>query len=206
MAKNVNLNKDVFNKNTYPKVIDTKFKSLGTKTISEQVAEIPTTQEFFNMYNELFFSINQFGPTNSHEFLIKTSSEYINFDNENEIVKLLQAEIAILRQDLLESQEALSDFSKSIPGVDVSETSERSTSGGSLGDGSSDGSSDIASILIDVDNPTIPAPPSVSSGVSNENKVINDFFTYKKSSIRKRSKRLGLSKSFIRKVKKANNL
>tara|TARA_R110000737_G_scaffold161952_1_gene189834 strand:+ start:132 stop:737 length:606 start_codon:yes stop_codon:yes gene_type:complete len=201
MAKNVNLNKDVFNKNTYPKVIDTKFKSLGTKTISEQVAEIPTTQEFFNMYNELFFSINQLGPTNSHEFLIKTSSEYINFDNENEIVKLLQAEIAILRQDLLESQEALSDFSKSIPGVDVSEIPERSTSGGSSG-----GSSDIASIAIGIDNPTIPEPPSVPKGVSNENKVINDFFTYKKSSIRKRSKRLGLSKSFIKKVKKANNL
>ena len=49
MAKNVNLNKDVFNKNTYPKVIDTKFKSLGTKTIADQVAEVSTPQEFFNM-------------------------------------------------------------------------------------------------------------------------------------------------------------
>ena len=33
------------------------------------------------MYNTLFYQINELGETNSHEFLIKTSSEYIKFDD-----------------------------------------------------------------------------------------------------------------------------
>ena len=44
------------------------------------------------------------GPTNSHEYLVKTSGEYINFDEDNEIIAALQKEIAQLRQDLLQEQ------------------------------------------------------------------------------------------------------
>jgi len=104
MSNNIKLNKDVFNKNSYTKVIDTKFKELGVKTVEEQIQEQPSVQEFFNMYNELFFQINELGPTNSHEFLVKTSGEYINFSAENDIILLLQAEIATLREQLLEAQ------------------------------------------------------------------------------------------------------
>ncbi len=195
MAKNVNLNKDVFNKNTYPTVIDTKFKSLGTKTIADQVAEVSTPQEFFNMYNELFFSINQFGATNSHEFLIKTSSEYINFDSENEVIKLLQAEIAGLRQDLLESQQSLSDFAKAIPTADGIEIPEIEIP-------------EIEPTVIDIDTSTSTTPevvPEVET-ISNEQRVINDFNTYPKSTKRKRAARLNLSKSFIKEVKQDNDL
>ena len=45
-----------------------------------------------------------FGDTNSHEYLIKTSSDYINFDQDNAIIEALQKEIAQLRQDLLQEQ------------------------------------------------------------------------------------------------------
>tara|TARA_B110000977_G_scaffold42398_1_gene57280 strand:- start:5679 stop:6266 length:588 start_codon:yes stop_codon:yes gene_type:complete len=195
MAKNVNLNKDVFNKNTYPKVIDTKFKSLGTKTIADQVAEVSTPQEFFNMYNELFFSINQFGATNSHEFLIKTSSEYINFDSENEIIKLLQAEIAGLRQDLLESQQSISDFAKSIPTVDGIEIPEIEIP-------------EIEPVVINIDTttPTIPEVVPEVETISNEQRVIDDVAKYPKSTKNKRVERLNLSKSFIKEVIKDNDL
>lgn len=196
MAENVNLNKNVFNKNTYPKVIDTEFKSLGTKTISEQVAEIPSTQDFFNMYNELFFSINQFGPTASHEFLIKTSSEYINYDNDSEIIKLLQNEIAGLRQDLLESQQALADFMENIPTPEETEVEIPEVE-----------IPEPAPIVINIPpTPPPPAPPTVTKTKSNEERVIEDYQTYPKSDKGKRAKRLNLSKSFIKDVKKANNL
>ena len=52
----------------------------------------------------LFYEIPVFGPTNSHEYLVKTSGEYINFDEDNEIIAALQKEIAQLRQDLLQEQ------------------------------------------------------------------------------------------------------
>ena len=45
------------------------------------------------------------GETNSHEFLLKTSGEYINFDENDELIQALQNEIAQLREDLLEAQQ-----------------------------------------------------------------------------------------------------
>jgi hypothetical protein len=125
MAENLNLNKEVFNKRAYLKTIDTSFKELGVKTIQEQIDIQPTVQEFFDMYNTLFYNINELGPTNSHEFLIKTSQEYI---------------------------------------------------------------------------PPTPSPPT------NEERVIEDFQKYPKSSNKKRAKRLNLLKVYIRAVKKKNNL
>jgi hypothetical protein len=104
MSESVNLNKQVYDKRQYTKIIDTSFKQLGVKTIQEQIDQQPTVDEFFNMYNELFYQIPELGATNSHEYLIKKSSEYIAFDaNQDEIVAL-QNEIAQLRTDLLNTQ------------------------------------------------------------------------------------------------------
>lgn len=104
MSESVKLSKQVYNKGQYSKVIDTSFKQLGVQTIQEQIASQPTTNEFFIMYNDLFYDIPELGATNSHEYLIKTSSEYIGFEANQEEIEALQAEIAQLRTDLLESQ------------------------------------------------------------------------------------------------------
>ena len=104
MSEIVNLNKKVYNKNTYEKVIDTSFKQLGVKTIQQQIAAQPTSNDFFSLYNDLFYDIPELGEVNSHEYLIKKSSEYINFEPNNEEIIALQAEISQLRIDLLESQ------------------------------------------------------------------------------------------------------
>jgi hypothetical protein len=104
MSESVNLSKQVYDKRQYSKVIDTSFKQLGVQTIQEQIATQPTTNEFFAMYNDLFYDIPELGVTNSHEYLIKTSSEYINYTANQEIIDALQAEIAQLRIDLLDSQ------------------------------------------------------------------------------------------------------
>jgi hypothetical protein len=104
MSESINLNKQVYDKRQYTKVIDTSFKQLGVQTIQEQIDQQPTVDEFFNMYNELFYQIPELGTTNSHEYLIKKSSEYIAFDaNQDEIIAL-QNEIAQLRTDLLDAQ------------------------------------------------------------------------------------------------------
>ncbi len=101
----INLNKKVFNKSTYERTINTQFSQLGVKSVQEQINEQPTVQEFFDMYNTLFYDIPELGPTNSHEFLVKTSGEYINTDVNNELIDALQKEIAVLRQDLLAAQQ-----------------------------------------------------------------------------------------------------
>ena len=104
MAQNLNFNKDVFDKGQYEKTINTNFTQLGVKSVQEQLDDQPTVQEFFQMYNDLFYQINELGSTDSHEYLIKTSGEYIKFDEENDIIKALQKEIASLREELLELQ------------------------------------------------------------------------------------------------------
>ena len=105
MAEDINLNKEVFNKIEYNKTINTSFTQLGVKTVQEQVNEQPSVQEFFDLYNTLFYQINELGPTNSHEYLVKTSGDYIDFDENNIIIQALQTEIANLRIELLEAQQ-----------------------------------------------------------------------------------------------------
>lgn len=102
---NINLNKEVFNKASYEKTINTKFTQLGVKSVQEQIDEQPTVEEFFEMYNTLFYQIPEVGNINSHEFLVKTSGEYINFNENDELIEALQNEIAQLRQELLEAQQ-----------------------------------------------------------------------------------------------------
>jgi len=104
MSESINFNKQVYNKNDYQKIIDTSFTQLGVQTVQEQLNTQPTTDDFFTMYNDLFYDINELGNTNSHEYLIKTSSEYINYTANQAIIDALQAEITQLRTELLDSQ------------------------------------------------------------------------------------------------------
>tara|TARA_B100000780_G_C21117969_1_gene452507 strand:+ start:2256 stop:2771 length:516 start_codon:yes stop_codon:yes gene_type:complete len=100
----VDLIKKVYSKTEYPKVIDTKFSQLGVISIPSQIEATFTVEEFFQKYNDIFYEIPAFGETNSHEYLVRTSGDYINFDEDNEIIAALQKEIAQLRQDLLQEQ------------------------------------------------------------------------------------------------------
>jgi len=104
MSNKIVLNKTVYNKDVYTKMIDTSFKQLGVKTIQQQLDETPTVDYFFQLYNELFYDIPELGETNSHEYLITKSSEYIDFQQNLEEIEALQAEIASLRTELLEEQ------------------------------------------------------------------------------------------------------
>lgn len=107
MSENINLNKTVYNKTQYEKTIDTSFNQLGVRTIQEQLDQQPTVEEFFALYNELFYDIPETGATNSHEFLIQQSSEYINFDQNNAEIEALQQEISQLRIELLDAQKQI---------------------------------------------------------------------------------------------------
>ena len=104
MAERLDLIKDVFNKAEYIKTIDTSFNELGASTIVEEEQTQPTVEEFFGLYNSLFYDIPALGETNSHDYIVKTSGEYINFEENNVEIQALQAEIAQLRTDLLNAQ------------------------------------------------------------------------------------------------------
>jgi len=110
MIENINLNKTVYNKGQYDKVINTSFTQLGVPTPQEQIASQPTVDDFFTMYNNLFYDIPELGETNSHEYLIQKSSDYINYVPNLEEIIALQNEIAQLRVELLDSQKQISEL------------------------------------------------------------------------------------------------
>lgn len=107
MSENINLNKTVYNKGDYSKIINTSFQQIGVTSIQQQIESQPTIDDFFNLYNNLFYDIPETGVINSHEFLIQKSSEYINFNPFSDEIEALQNEIAQLRIDLLNAQKQI---------------------------------------------------------------------------------------------------
>ena len=104
MAQQVNLVKEVYGRNTFTRVVDTSFSELYTPvTASAALSQQITVDEFFNLYDELFFDIPATGEVNSHEYLVARSTEYLGggvlTDNEKAYIE----EINSLRQQLLEA-------------------------------------------------------------------------------------------------------
>ena len=104
MEQKVDTRKNVFNKDQYSKTIDTSFREFGVTTISDDLQSQPTIEQFFELYNQLFYDIPPTGETNSHEFLVQQSGEYINFEANSEEIRALQDEISNLREELLNTQ------------------------------------------------------------------------------------------------------
>ena len=105
----ITLLKQIYNKNQYEKVIDTSFTQLGViSPTSSIVAPTISVAEFFQNYQELFFSIPKFGESESHEYLIKTSTDYIGTSAITDTtVQALIDEITQLRQENLDLQQQL---------------------------------------------------------------------------------------------------
>lgn len=107
----VNIDKIVFDKVDYPKVIDTSFSQLINSTpISTSVPL--TTDDFFDLYNTLFFEIPIEGETDSHKYLIKRSTEYVGETQNTEEIDLLLDEINQLRLELLEARQIIDDLTQ----------------------------------------------------------------------------------------------
>ena len=109
MAEILRLNKQVYSKNQYEKVIDTSFTQLVQPAVtSSVVAPSISIAEFFTNYQTLFFEIPKYGNTNSHEYLIKTSQDYAGeFNNNDDTIQALIEEVTSLRQENLTLQQQI---------------------------------------------------------------------------------------------------
>jgi len=107
MADQITISKPSFNKNSYEKVINTSFSQLSQPVVNTAADQPISVQQFFTYYQQLFFIIPKLGEVNSHEYLVKTSTEYIGQTlNENdELIQSLLEEINQLRQENLDLQQ-----------------------------------------------------------------------------------------------------
>lgn len=101
--QSINLIKQVYGRSTYTKVIDTKFTELATVTTASQESTQISVETFFDYYDQLFFQIPATGEVNSHEYLVKRSTEYLGGSVMTDREQVYIDEINSLRQQLLEA-------------------------------------------------------------------------------------------------------
>ena len=101
MAK-IDLKKTVYNKDQFNRV--TGGRGFTTFTLDGDGVTF-TVEDFFNEYDNLFLSIPVFGDINSHEYLVRRSSELVGFQRTTEDIQPLLDEIASLRDQLLQSRQ-----------------------------------------------------------------------------------------------------
>ena len=102
--ENVNLNRQVFNKQKFNETVDTEFSELGVEEpdLGFFDLNLATVDDFFILYNKLFFEIPKEGAINSHTFLVKESGDYVGSQLINEEIQALLQEITDTREENVE--------------------------------------------------------------------------------------------------------
>lgn len=101
MSNNIQLIKEIYGINTYSKAVDTSFSELITPAVPV-TASVVTVEDFFQYYEDLFFEIPVSGSTNSHQYLVNRSQEYLGGSVIDAEKQALIEEINSLRQQLLD--------------------------------------------------------------------------------------------------------
>ena len=102
------IEKQVFDKNAFGRVINTQFHQL----LNDQAEENPifTIEDFFQLYEQLFYQIPKEGDTNSHRYILEKEADYLGVIVNQEDIQALLNEITNLRQQVLDTQTALASI------------------------------------------------------------------------------------------------
>lgn len=100
-----NLTRNVFDKTTFNKTIDTNFSQLGLTNVQDPSffdINLATIPDFWILYDKFFYEIPKEGATNSHRYLAQTSGDYADFERIQEEINALLDEISELRLENVE--------------------------------------------------------------------------------------------------------
>ena len=100
LGENSNLRREAFNRKQFDDTIDTSFSELGVNNVDPSTFDpsLATVGDFFTIYQTLFYQIPKEGDINSHEFLIRESTEYTGLVAQQAEIDALLAEIDELRE------------------------------------------------------------------------------------------------------------
>ena len=100
--KTITFQKHVFNKESFKETIDTNFNQLSsTPDPNFFDINLATLADFWQLYEKFFYIIPKLGEIESHEYLAKTSGEYMGVEVINEQIQVLLDEIVALREENL---------------------------------------------------------------------------------------------------------
>lgn len=111
MANQIEIKKTVYNSEQFDRVVDRTF---STFVQPQEESNQDTSEELFRLYEKLYFEIDLEGETNSHQYLIKKSSELVNFERDTEEIQPLLDEITQLREQLLLANQQIIDLETTI--------------------------------------------------------------------------------------------
>lgn len=104
MASNIEIKKTVLGTDQVNKVIAREFTTF-TQPVPE--SDEDSIDELFRLYDKFYFEIDVNGETNSHEYLVRRSSELVKLEQSVEDIQPLLDEIAQLREQNLQLNEQL---------------------------------------------------------------------------------------------------
>jgi hypothetical protein len=107
--------KTVFNKEKYSRVIDTQFTQLISVEEEENLSF--TVDDFFELYDQLFYQIPRDGETNSHQYILQREADYLGIDLSQDNVQALLDEITSLRQQVLDTQTVINELTKATSNI-----------------------------------------------------------------------------------------
>jgi hypothetical protein len=102
--------KTVFNKDSFGRVINTQFSQLLNQNVEE--TDTFTVDDFFQLYEDLFYQIQKEGDTNSHRYILQREADYLGVSISQDDIQALLNEITSLRQQVLESQTTINELTK----------------------------------------------------------------------------------------------
>jgi hypothetical protein len=103
--------KTVYDKTTYSRVINTQFSQLLNQGTSEDTLSF-SVDDFFELYDQLFYQIPRDGETNSHQYILQREADYLGISISQEDVQALLDEITSFRQQVLDTQTIINDLTK----------------------------------------------------------------------------------------------
>jgi hypothetical protein len=107
----ISFNSNTFLRDNLEKLVDTRFKQLLKPTTGEDTSF--TVDDFFILYDDLFYQINPEGDVQSHRFILNRTAEYLGVKiNEESNVQALLDEITLLKQELLDANKSLGSINK----------------------------------------------------------------------------------------------
>jgi len=109
------IQKTVFNKDKFTKVVDTQFSQLINNQLIEETPSF-TLNDFFQLYEDLFDQIPREGDINSHQYILQKEADYLGVQINQDDLQALLDEITNLRQEVLDSQTIINELTTTTNG------------------------------------------------------------------------------------------
>lgn len=94
-------------------IINNQFSQLLNNTTGSQDNSDISVDDFFVLYDNLFYQIPKLGDVNSHTYILNREADYLGVKLSDDVnVQALLDEITSLRQELLDTQQTINDLTK----------------------------------------------------------------------------------------------